>query len=133
MMYESLLDGLDDCRWNYLRGLADAAEDEGKPDLARGWRFMAKHHKWPMSLWHGWCFILDAAPLCQMAEHGLPVELYVEVRKMLEASEAGIEEEEVALESWVNLSKFMAVVAEAIGKELGALARKRSLRQGGQS
>lgn len=131
-MYESLLEGLDDCRWNYLRGLADAAEDEGKLELARGWRFMAKHHKWPMSLWHG-DFAFEHG---RMAEHELPMVLYIEARKALEAAEAGAEYEVdniKHLQSWVCLSKFMAVVAEAIGKELIVLARKRSLRQGGQS
>jgi hypothetical protein len=43
MLHDLLLDGLDNCRRNYLRGLADAAEDEdlqleswgGRAGLAR--------------------------------------------------------------------------------------------------
>jgi hypothetical protein len=117
--YESLLEGMESCRWNYLRGLADAAEDEGKADLARGWRWLAKYRKWPMKLWYAYVFEYSGAPLKEGAEHELPMQYYVEVRQALEANGAGTEEEEVQLESRGSLSRFMAVVAEAIGEYLG--------------
>jgi hypothetical protein len=131
MLCESLLDGLDNCRWNYLRGLADAAEDEGTPDLARGWRWMADQRKWPMSWKYGYLFKLSGAPLKKMEEHGLPLVLYMAAKETLEATDTGAEDH-LKLESWGGrggLVKFMSTVAEAIGKSLGRPCPRRSLRQ----
>jgi hypothetical protein len=45
--YERLLAGLGTFRWDYLRVLADAAEEAGEPKLAAGWRWLADNRKWP--------------------------------------------------------------------------------------
>jgi hypothetical protein len=45
--YGKLLVGLDSCRWEQMRVLADAAEDNGDPVLAAGWRWLADNRKWP--------------------------------------------------------------------------------------
>ena len=47
--YARLFAGLENIRWDYMRILADAAEDEGNTTLAVGWRWLAKHHCWPRS------------------------------------------------------------------------------------
>lgn len=131
--YETLLAGLDNCRWNYLRGLADAAEDEGRLDLARGWRWLADHRKWPMGWRGGFRFEMNSALVPKKAEYGLPLVMYKAVRKALKANETGAEDLE--LRSWGGrdgLAKFMAVVAEAIGERLGHPCPPRS-RESGQS
>jgi hypothetical protein len=135
MLYELLLEGLDDCRWNYLRGLADAAEDEGKHELARGWRWMADHHKWPLGWQYGYLFEVNAAPLKRMTEYGLPLVIYVAVKEALDAKEAGMEDNDLQLRNWGGrdgLAKFMSVVAEAIGKRLVNPRPRRSFREGRQ-
>jgi hypothetical protein len=47
--YERLLAGLDTLRWDwdYLRIVADSAEEAGDPKLAAGWRWLAGNRKWP--------------------------------------------------------------------------------------
>jgi hypothetical protein len=45
--YARLLAGLEDARWNHMRILADAAEEEGNLTLAAGWRWLAEHQYWP--------------------------------------------------------------------------------------
>jgi len=50
--YERLLAGLGDCRWTHMRILADAAEEEGNPTLAAGWRWLAEHKYWPDQIAH---------------------------------------------------------------------------------
>jgi hypothetical protein len=45
--YGRLLGGLDDCRWDHMRVLADAAEEAGDAELAAGWRWLAGNQQWP--------------------------------------------------------------------------------------
>jgi hypothetical protein len=45
--YERVLDRLDTCRWDHMRVIADAAEEEGDPVEAAGWRWLADHGRWP--------------------------------------------------------------------------------------
>jgi hypothetical protein len=45
--YERTLAALEDCRWSQMRIIADAAEEAGDDQLARGWRWLADNRKWP--------------------------------------------------------------------------------------
>jgi hypothetical protein len=115
--YQALLRGLESCRWAYMQGLADAAEDQGEEALAAGWRWLADNRKWPMSLKYGrYAFELSAAPLRIMPEHCLPVRLYEAAVRAAEASEMGRRADEVTLESYGPLLGFLCTVAGAVGE-----------------
>jgi hypothetical protein len=47
---DTLLAGLEECRWQHLRLLADEAEERGDVVMALGWRWLAEHRKWPGGL-----------------------------------------------------------------------------------
>jgi hypothetical protein len=122
--YQALLRGLESCRWDYMRLLADAAEDQGEEALAAGWRWLADNRKWPMSLKYGrYAFGLSAAPLRIMPEHRLPVRLYEAAVRAAEASETGCEDEGT-LESR-SLLGFLGTVARTVGECLLTAGRHR--------
>jgi hypothetical protein len=123
--YQALLRGPESCRWDYMRLLADAAEDQGREVLAVGWRWLADNRKWPMSLKDGrYAFELSAAPLRIMPEHCLPVRLYEAAVRAAEASETGCADE-VTLESCGPLLGFLCTVAGAVGECLLTAGRHR--------
>src|SRR5262245_31355102 len=48
-----LLANLEDCQWQALRMLADAAEERGDAERAVGYRWLAEKHRWPTMMWLG--------------------------------------------------------------------------------
>ena len=44
---QRLLAGLEDCRWQQMRVLADFEEEHGNAVLAMGWRWLAANKRWP--------------------------------------------------------------------------------------
>jgi hypothetical protein len=46
--YDGLLAGLDACRWDQMRVLADAYDERGDTATAAGWRWLADKGRWPV-------------------------------------------------------------------------------------
>jgi hypothetical protein len=46
--YQRLLEGVDS-RWDTMRVVADAAEEDGQNDVATGLRWLAEHKKWSLT------------------------------------------------------------------------------------
>lgn len=46
---DALLEELVNARWEIMKALADAAEEDGEQEMALGWRWMAENKKWPAS------------------------------------------------------------------------------------
>lgn len=44
---EAMLAELDGHRWRVMLALADWCEENGQPEMAAGWRWLAEHEKWP--------------------------------------------------------------------------------------
>jgi hypothetical protein len=60
--YRRLLDGLETCRWDQMRVLADAAEEAGDAVSAAGWRWLAANKRWPMDVNSEMHFPADVGP-----------------------------------------------------------------------
>jgi hypothetical protein len=113
-MHEMLLDGLPDIRWNYLRGLADAAEDEGDDLLALGWRWLADNRRWPLGMkWRRYGFRLKRGPLQTMAEYGLPPDMFLAAASGVDGEFPGTSSGELI--EGHDLPKFLYAVAVGIG------------------
>jgi hypothetical protein len=116
-----MLGGLETCRWDYMRMLAVAAEDEGKQALALGWRWLADNRKWPRSLKYGYhAFGPSATPLTKMPEHCLPFRLYRVAVRAGEDSGTGFEDDDddILLESRSRdaFLAFLCTIAAAVGE-----------------
>jgi hypothetical protein len=68
--YARTLTALEECRWQQMQVIADAAEEGGDGQLAAGWRWLADNRKWPeemrgpsRDLWPLWyCGEYEEAP-----------------------------------------------------------------------
>lgn len=117
-MYEMLLDGLPNIRRNYMRGLADAAEDQGNHPLAKGWRWLADNRRWPAGMkWGRYGFRMRCGPLRQMAEYGLPPAIYRAAVRVAEAAGVGYEDGALRCQQ-SRLPEFLAAVAAAVGNAI---------------
>jgi hypothetical protein len=89
--YERLLAGLESCRWDHMRVLADAAEEQGNEALALGWRWLADNRKWPDE--YGWSggtvgYWSSFAPHLggEAKSHDLPEELFDAISRRCDVS-----------------------------------------------
>jgi hypothetical protein len=112
--HDMLLAGLADCRWNYMRGLGDAAEDE---ERALGWRWLADNRRWPAGLkWRKCGFRLRLGPVRTMAEHGLPLLMFVPAVTATRVAGVGRKESLWLVCDQDDLPRFLEGVAGAIGR-----------------
>jgi hypothetical protein len=107
--YERLLAGLEDCRWEYMRLLADAAEGACWPNQALGWRWLAEERKWPR-VHEGeaqWFRMARNSPTDAPLPHHLPAGAFTTLRR------AGVN-------SGAPVSPFMACFDTVAGALLAA-------------